>query len=85
MSGRSQNGQKVTGVGSVTKKDCMWKYLCRSLLWSPDRSVPLWSRWLHIVMGTLAASGSVSNQNWYFVTDTEDSPLVCVGGVGDTL
>ena len=38
-------------------------------------SVPLWSRWLHIVMEPLAATGNIRNQNWYFVRDTEGGPL----------
>ena len=80
MSGRKQRGRKVTGVGSVTKK-----YLCRSLLWSPNQSAPLWSCWLHIVMEPLAATGSFSNQNWYFVRDTKGGLLLCSGGVGGVI
>ena len=68
---------------NVTKKECVRKHFCCSLLWLPDQRVPLWSGQLHIVMEPLAAtSGSVGNQNWYFVRDTECGLLVCDGVVG---
>ena len=78
MSGRGQRSQRVNVMGSVTKKDCNWKHIWRSLVRSPDQSVvPLWSRRLHIVMEPLAVTaGSVSNQAWYFVGDAAGGPLV---------
>ena len=81
MSGRSQRERKVTGVG-VTKKAQARKNLQRSLRWSHDQSDTVWSRQVHIVMEPVAATGSVGNQNWYFVRGTKGGPLVSAGGVG---
>ena len=56
-------------MGSVTKKDCVWKHIQRSLVRSPNQSdILLWSRRLHIVMEPMVVTaGGVGNQVWYFV------------------
>ena len=83
MSGRSQAGQKNAGVRVAMKAQA--KQLHRSLLRSPDCSETGWSRQVHIVMEPVAATGSVGNQNWYFVRGAKGGPLVRVDVVGGAI
>ena len=80
MSGRSQTGQKNVSVRVAMKAQA--KHLRQSLRRSPDCS---WSHRVHIDMEPVAATGSVGNQNWYFVRGAEGGLLVCVDVVGDVV
>ena len=73
MSGRSQTGQKNSGVCVAMKAQA--KHLRQSLRCLPDHS---WSHRVHIVMEPVAATGSVGNQDWYFVRGAKGGPLVRV-------
>ena len=81
MSGNSQAGRKKSGVCVAMKAQA--KQLRQSLICLPDYS---WSRCEHIVMEPVAATGSVGNQDWYFIMGADGGPLVrvdvgVVGGV----
>ena len=83
MSGNSQAGRKKSGVYCVAMK-AQAKHLRQSLRRLPDYS---WSCCEHIVMEPVAATGSVGNQDWYFIMGADGGPLVCVdvGVVGGVI
>ena len=81
MSGNSQAVRKKSGVCVAMKAQA--KQRRQSLIRLPDYS---WSRREHIVMEPVAATGSVGNQDWYFIMGADGGPLVrvdvgVVGGV----
>ena len=82
MSGNSQAGRKKSGVRVAMKAQA--KEIRQSLIRLPDCS---WSRREHIVMEPVAATGSVGNQDWYFIMGANGGPLVCVdvGVVGGVI
>ena len=71
MSENSQAGRKKSGVCVATKAQA--KGIRQSLICLPDYS---WSRREHIVMEPVAATGSVGNQDWYFIMGADGGPLV---------
>ena len=73
MSGNSQAGRKKSGVCVAMKAQA--KQLQWNIIRFPDYS---WSRREHIVMEPVAATGSVGNQDWYFIMGTDGGPLVRV-------
>ena len=76
MSGRGRRGKSLS-VGNVTKKNTAQKHFRCSLVQSVDRSVPLWSRQVLIVLQPMAVTVVVvMNYVVYVMADAAGEPLV---------